>query len=1611
MRFSALVIGLAAAQAMPIRSCSLLWHLCSDLWRRPGALSIRLPRTISRLATCFTVFTLAFASVAHAQSNEWAWMNGPQISQLPVYGTMGSPSAANFPGNRESAMTWTDVKGNLWLFGGDGSDSTGFSGYLNDLWEYAPSTNQWTWVGGSNDLNREPAAPGTYGTLRTPAKSNIPPGRSGGVTWIDGGGNLWLFGGYSFGAGNLNDVWEFNPSTGEWVWMGGSNTANQTGVYGTLGTPAAGNVPGARAGAAGWTDKKGNFWLFGGNLAPAAACLNDLWKLDLSTGQWTWMGGTPQDPSTVAVAGKYGTRGAAAATNIPGSRFGASAWADNSGNFWLSGGFGADSGGITGYLNDLWTFNPSLNQWTWMGGASTFPTSCAATVDCGVSGVYGVLQVSDPANVPGARQGAATWIDSRNDLWFFGGWGVDSNRNWGYFNDLWKYDPAANEWTWMGGDPTLTCSYTFCGQAGVSGSLKVPALGNVPGARKNAASWTDLQGNFWLFGGSGNNIVGVWGYFEDLWEYQPNTNASQVTAAPAFFPAPGSYTSIQSVTISDATPSAAIYYQIDGHLPAVLYTGPITLDRPETFEAIASAPGHANSDLSPGAYSVHVAAVAIPDFSPAPGTYPSAQTVTISDATPGATIFYTTDGTMPSASSSVYSGPVSVSASESIQAVSVASGLLNSGIASAVYTIGPDSTLGEWIWLGGSNRKNHAGIYGTLKTPAAGNMPGSRRGSASWTDSAGNLWLFGGGGFDVNGASGWLNDMWRFNPSTRQWAWMGGLSTINQPSIYGTLRSPAPDNTPGSRENAATWTDHGGRFWLFGGEGIDSTGHTGELDDLWEFDPSTNDWTWMGGRNYAVTTFFSNDGKPGVYGQLGVPSPSNLPGGRYSSITWVDRQGNFWLFGGAGQDGAGDDGTLNDLWEFNPSTDEWTWMGGANIMPVLNPFENGWYGTLGVPDPRNMPGGRSGAAGWLDNSGNLWLFGGDPGGSGDAYGRLNDLWRYDLSSAEWTWMGGGNGYYCAFDPIIGSNACASQPAVYGALGITGAANTPAGGSGFANWTDKNGNFWLFGGKTSDVTGQEGGFYQGQINELWVYNPSIGEWAWMGGDFATSNCAWTNFLPIEYVTCNGPQGVYNTVGAASVGSVPQARTSPVAWSDKGGNLWLFSGEVDPVNTGEVNDLWEYQPSLATLPAAATPIFSLEPGTYAGSVPINLSNGMAKAEIHYTTDGTAPTSASTVYSGTINLAASATLQAFATAPGYRDSAVASSAYAIVPAPATPVLSVPAGTYTAIQTVAISDATPGAAILYSTNAANPRANWLAYTGPVTIFSSETLTAVAAIPGTANTVFDGITVPPSGTLYSSFVSAAYVLNLPPAATPAFSLPAGTYDTAQTIAISDATPGAIIYYTTDGAAPTVSSTEYSGPVAVRFTETLKAIAVAAGYSASAVASATYTIPPDFSIAISPSSLAITAGQSGNASVSIASVNGFSSPVSFACSGLPAGATCAFNPASVTPNGTNGATTTLTISAGTSASNHAPPDNPFLPGATLAVAGCLLFWRKRRAMIWWVLALLISGSLLGLFACGGGSSGGGGGGGGTPPTNATVTVTASSGSLSRTATIALTITH
>jgi N-acetylneuraminic acid mutarotase len=221
-----------------------------------------------------------------------------------------------------------------------------------------------------------------------------------------------------------------------------------------------------------------------------------------------------------------------------------------------------------------------------------------------------------------------------------------------------------------------------------------------------------------------------------------------------------------------------------------------------------------------------------------------------------------------------------------------------------------DGTPMMWTWMSGSDTTNQIGVY-----PILFSVPGARYDSVSWTDSADNLWLFGGYGLDLSGSTGHLNDLWRFDGT--YWTWMSGIATIDNLGVYGIMGSPEASNMPGARDESVSWTDSTDNLWLFGGRGYPGSGGTsGLLNDLWRFDGTY--WTWMLGD--------STINSPGVYGTMGSPEASNVPGARYESVSWTDSADNLWLFGGFGYDGSGGVGWLNDLWRFDGTY--WTWMSG-----------------------------------------------------------------------------------------------------------------------------------------------------------------------------------------------------------------------------------------------------------------------------------------------------------------------------------------------------------------------------------------------------------------------------------------------------------------------------------------------------------------------------------------------------------------------------------------------------------------------------------------------------------------------------------------------------------
>lgn len=493
----------------------------------------------------FSATVLFLNSLLLAQN--YTWMKGPTAAgSSGVYGTMGVSNPNNNPSGRHGCGKWVDLAGNLWMFGGEGYGASSSFGWLNDLWKYNITTNEWTWIRGSNQNDQ----PGNYGVLGVASPSNEPGAREFMACWTDAAGNFWMFGGDGFAAtssfGRLGDLWKYNPVTNEWTWMKGFNSTGQTGVYGTQGTASPLNMPGCRYGSGTWQDAAGNLYLYGGRGLGASGFqgyLNDMWKYNISTNEWTWVNGS----NATGTFGQYGTINVPATGNSPGGRYLPNCWTDVANNVYLFGGFGM-SASTTGYLGDFWKYDPVAATWTWLKGSNTI----------NATGVYGTLGVSAASTMPGSRRASATWRDNCGNLWLFGGEGSAASNNDGMLNDLFRYNTITNEFTWMKGASQVNVSSVY-------GTQGVESITNIPGSRTYNTWWKDLSGDFWLLGGEEyDTISSTSDNTSDLWRLRvpANPDTILVSALPLCSGTPVSFTAVGSGAntqwFSSPTSTAAI---------------------------------------------------------------------------------------------------------------------------------------------------------------------------------------------------------------------------------------------------------------------------------------------------------------------------------------------------------------------------------------------------------------------------------------------------------------------------------------------------------------------------------------------------------------------------------------------------------------------------------------------------------------------------------------------------------------------------------------------------------------------------------------------------------------------------------------------------------------------------------------------------------------------------------------------------------------------------------------------------------------------------------------------------------------------------------------------
>ncbi len=426
-----------------------------------------------------------------------------------------------------------------------------------------------------------------------------------------------------------------------------------------------------------------------------------------------------------------------------------------------------------------------VDTWTWISGSD----------DINQLAVYGDKGVEDPSNRPGARYAYASWIDLDGNYWIFGGRGYNNDTTIGLLNDLWKYSFSSQNWVWMAGSHQIN-------QPGIYDTRMNFSESNQPGCRQHCSYTFDERGYFWIFGGEtlGNAKRGdIWCYniTEEAWAWWAGNYTDNCIGNY------GSYRSFDSANHPPARSACASWFE--------------------------------------SKYNV----------------------------------FYVFGGNDYSSS------------------------FRNDLWSYSLF-------LDEWAWTSGSNLTNINGVYGTTGVEDPTYYPGSRVGMASWVTEEGYMWIFGGYGRDSVNNLGYLNDLWRYNITSDLWAYMTGSTLFQQSGSYGTKGLYGATNTPGARTTATSCLDSYGNMMLFSGGG----GIGVRFNDLWQYNQSLNEWRWISGN--------STISSKGNYGTQGITDLSSYPGARDRSTIQCDSKGEIWMFGGYGWDDDVTTGYLNDLWIYVP---------------------------------------------------------------------------------------------------------------------------------------------------------------------------------------------------------------------------------------------------------------------------------------------------------------------------------------------------------------------------------------------------------------------------------------------------------------------------------------------------------------------------------------------------------------------------------------------------------------------------------------------------------------------------------------------------------------------
>ena len=917
-------------------------------------------------------------------------------------------------------------------------------------------------------------------------------------------------------------------------------------------------------------------------------------------------------------------------------------------------------------------------------------------------------------------------------------------------------------------------------------------------------------------------------------------------AAPTFTPAAGAYGPAQSVTISTTTGGASINYTTNGTTPSssvgTLYSIPVSISSTCTLEAIAFETGWTPSSVSSGVYTIN-GACAASTFNPAAGTYSSAQSVTISTTTGGASINYTTNGTTPSSSvGTLYSSPVTIGSTCTLQAIAYKTGYSNSTVTSGVYTItgtcaaptftpaagayGPAQSVTISTTTGGAsinyttNGTTPSSSVGTLySTPVSISSTCTLEAIAfetGWTPSSVTS-----GVYTINGACAAPT----FNPAAGTYSSAQSVTistTTSGASINYTTNGTTPSSSVGTLYSSPVAISSTCTLEAIAYE----TGYSNSTVSSGVYTitgtcaaPTFNPAAGTYGSAQSVTISTTTGGASINYTTNGT-TPSSSVGTLYS--TPVSISSTCTLEAIAFETGWTPSAVTSGTYTISGS--------GQTIVSLSS-----YYNVIGITPSSNETSGNYDGAGY---SYAAELLTANPSYNSVSYqlGPMTAGAENDVQCVGQT-ITLPQGQYTAIN-FLGSGTNGSQTANFqinysnSTNSITGITET--------DWCDGGSNEV----ETLSYRHSGSGNFSG-TNYIYAYSltPTAGLTV---TSLQLPNNADMNVLAITLVG-SGTQVAAPTFTPAA-GTYASAQSVTISTTTGGASInyttngttpsssvgTLYSSPVAIGSTGTLQAIafeTGWTPSSVSsgvytiTGTCAAPTFTPAAGTFNNATSVTISTTTGGASIRYTTNGTTPTSSvGTAYSSPVSITATCTLEAIAYETGWTSSSVSSGVYTL--SCAAPTFNPAAGTFNNATSVTISTTSSGASIRYTTNGTTPTSSvGTVYSSPVSLTATSTLKAIAYETGyTASAVTSGV----------------YTLAC---AAPTFNPAAGTFNNATSVTISTTTSGASIRYTTNGTTPTSSvGTVYSSPVSISSTGTLEAIAYETGYTSSAVTSGVYTL-------------------------------------------------------------------------------------------------------------------------------------------------------------------------